>query len=64
MVFEGSNDYVDVTLWPFVGESLTVEAYVKKAVKSDTLDSSIVPRVFDFGNDPAGNSGLFVLTWP
>ena len=29
MVFDGSDDYVDVTPWPFGGEAMTVEAYVK-----------------------------------
>ena len=29
MVFDGSDDYVDVTPWPFGGEAMTVEALVK-----------------------------------
>ena len=57
MVFDGSDDYVDVTPWEF-GAPITVEAYVKWA----SYASSNSDRIIDFGNDDGQFSGYTANT--
>ncbi len=50
MVFDGTDDYVDVTPWPFGGEPMTVEAYVKY----DTFNGG--SRIIDFADGEADDN--------
>ena len=55
MVFDGSDDYVDVTPWLFGGKPMTVEAYVKRDSASGNYD-----RILQFSD--AVNAEAVVLS--
>ena len=69
MVFDGIDDYVDVTSWLFGGEAMTVEAYVKyDALNSwsrilDFADGANDDNVF-FGNRDTTGTATLATAWP
>jgi len=57
MEFDGVDDYLDLTPWPFGGEPMSVEVYVKYgAFKSWS-------RIFDFGDGEADDNVVLLNVW-